>query len=125
MPRKKKQDPREALLAAIADALTDKKARNPLIMDFSGIRGAVCDAFVICHGTSRTHTEALADHVIGSVKKTTGLNPSHTEGFENAEWILIDYFDVIIHIFQEERRKFYNLEQLWADATIRVIDSPE
>ena len=63
--------------------------------------------------------------MIGEVKKKTGLNPVHKEGFENAEWILIDYFDVVIHIFQEERRKFYNLEQLWADAQVIRIDTHE
>jgi ribosome-associated protein len=125
MPRKKKQNPREILIEAIATAMTDKKAWAPVILDFSAIKGTVCDAFVICHGSSRTQVEAITDHIIGEVKKKTGLNPAHKEGFENAEWILIDYFDVIIHIFQEERRKFYNLEQLWADAHLIRIDTPE
>ncbi len=105
--------------------MTDKKARNPVILDFAGMKGTVCDAFVICHGSSRTQVEAIADHVMEEVKKKTGLNPAYKEGFENAEWILIDYFDVIIHIFQEERRKFYNIEQLWADAHITLIDTHE
>jgi len=125
MPGKKKQKPREILIEAISAAMTDKKARNPVILDFTALTGTVCDAFVICHGSSRTQVEAIADHVIGEVKKKTGINPYHAEGFENAEWILIDYFDVIVHIFQEERRKFYNLEQLWADANITMVDTHE
>ncbi len=123
MPRKKKQEPREILIEVIVNAMTDKIARNPVILDFTGMKGAACEAFVICHGSSRTQVEAIADHVIEEVKLKTGLNPCHKEGFENAEWILIDYFDVVIHIFQEERRKFYNIEQLWADARITRVDT--
>ncbi len=125
MPRKKKQEPREILIETAVAAMNDKKCRNPVIIDFAGLKGTVCDDFVICHGDSRTQVEAIADHVIEEVKKITGLNPCHKEGFENAEWILIDYFDVIIHIFQEERRRFYNIEQLWADARIIKVDTQE
>ncbi len=103
--------------------MVNTKARNPVILDFTGMKGTICDAFVICHGSSRTQAEAIADHVIEEVKKQTGQNPWHKEGFENAEWILIDYSDVVIHIFQEERRKFYNIEQLWADAPVRKVES--
>jgi ribosome-associated protein len=125
MPRKKKKEPREILIEAVVLAMSDKKARNPVILDFAGMKGTVCDAFVICHGNSRTQVEAIADHVIGEVKKQTGQNPWHKEGYENAEWILIDYSDVVIHIFQEERRSFYNIEQLWADAHITKVDTKE
>ncbi len=125
MPRKKKQQPQEILIEAIISAMTDKKAMKPVIIDFAGMKGNVCDAFIICHGSSRTQVEAVTDHIIGDVKKKTGLNPNHKEGFENAEWILIDYFDVVIHVFQEERRRFYDLEQLWADARMIRIDTPE
>ncbi len=123
MPRRKKQDPREQLIEAVTTAMVNTKARNPVILDFTGMKGTICDAFVICHGSSRTQAEAIADHVIEEVKKQTGQNPWHKEGFENAEWILIDYSDVVIHIFQEERRKFYNIEQLWADAPVRKVES--
>lgn len=123
MPRKKTPDPSELLIKAVTDAMIDKKAREPVILDLSAIKGTVCDAFVICHGTSRTQVEAIADHLIREVRKKTGLHPGHTEGMENAEWILIDYFDVVVHVFIEERRRFYNLEQLWADAGITRIDT--
>lgn len=125
MPRKKKQEPGEILIEAVVAAMTDKKARHPVIMDFTGLKGTICDAFILCHGGSRTQVEAISDHVIAEVKKKTGLNPAHCEGMENAEWILIDYFDVVIHIFQEERRKFYNIEQLWADARIIKVDTSD
>ncbi|MCX6243500.1 MAG: ribosome silencing factor [Bacteroidetes bacterium] len=122
MPKKKTKDPVGMLSEAIVDALLDKKAFDPVILDFTKINSSLCDSFIICHGTSRTQTEALADGVIAGVKKKTGLNPYHKEGFENAEWILIDYGDIIVHIFQESMRKFYNLEQLWGDAEITKVN---
>jgi ribosome-associated protein len=125
MPRKKKQTDGEILVTAIVDAMLDKKAKDPVILDLKNMNSSVCDAFVICHGSSRTQVEAIADEVIGSIKKKTGMNPWHKEGFENAEWILIDYFDVIVHIFQDSKRSFYNLEQLWADAEITRIKVKE
>lgn len=125
MPGNMKKSPNESLTAVILDAISDKKAKDPVILDLGKINGAVCDAFVICHGTSRTQVEAIADGVIGETRKKTGIHPWHKEGFENAEWILIDYIDIVVHIFQESRRTFYNLEQLWADAKITRIRMKE
>ena len=122
MPKKKKKDAQELLLEAISEAMLEKKAKNPLMLDFRGAGHSVCDAFIIAHGNSRTQVEALADEVVQRVKKQTGLNPWHKEGLENAEWILIDYIDVVVHIFQEAQRKFFNLEQLWADAKVLEIE---
>jgi ribosome-associated protein len=125
MPRKKKKSNTETLSDEIVAAMLDKKAKEPVIIDFTKIQNYIADFFIICHGTSKPHVEAIADHVIMNVKKKTGQIPLHREGFENAEWILIDYSDIIVHVFQETPRKFYNLEQLWADAEIKRIDSPE
>jgi len=122
MPGKKKKDNQELLLEAISEALLEKKAKDPLVLDFKGTGHSVCDAFVIAHGNSRTQTEALADEVVQRVKKQTGLNPWHKEGVENAEWILIDYIDVVVHIFQDTQRKFFNLEKLWGDARVVKIE---
>ena len=122
MPGKKKKDAQELLMEVISEALLEKKAKNPLILDFKGTGHSVCDAFVIAHGNSRTQSEALADEVVQRVKKQTGLNPWHKEGVENAEWILIDYIDIVVHIFQEAQRKFFNLETLWADARVVKIE---
>jgi ribosome-associated protein len=123
MPRKKIKDPVGLLSDAITEALLDKKAKDPVILDFRKTGNSLCDCFIICHGTSRTQVDALADGVIRDVKKKTGLNPYHREGFENAEWILIDYADIIVHIFQESKREFYNLEQLWADAEVLKVST--
>jgi ribosome-associated protein len=125
MPVKKKTKPQTLLIESIVEAITDKKGKEPVILNFAKLSGTVCDAFIICHGSSRTHTEALARNVDEVVKKNTGQDPWHKEGFENAEWILIDYGDIVVHIFQEERRKFYNIEQLWADAEITKVDVTE
>jgi ribosome-associated protein len=122
MPRKKTKNPVDLLSEAISEALLDKKAKDPVILDFKKLGSSLCDSFIICHGTSRTQVEALADGVIRDVKKKNGLNPYHREGFENAEWILLDYGDIIVHIFQGNKREFYNLEQLWADAEIVKIE---
>jgi ribosome-associated protein len=125
MPRKKKKNNTEILSDEIVAAMLDKKAIAPVIIDFAKIQNTISDFFIICNGTSRPHVEAITDGIIMNVKKKTGQIPWHKEGFENAEWILIDYSDIIVHIFQETPRKFFNLEQLWADAEIRRIDSPE
>ncbi len=127
MPVKKKTKtkPQTLLIESIIEAITDKKGKDPIILNFTKLNGTICDAFIICHGASRTHTEALAKNIDEVVKKNTGQDPWHREGFENAEWILIDYGDIVVHIFQEERRKFYKIEQLWADAEITKVDVTE
>jgi len=125
MPRKKKTDGIASLTDVILEAILNKKGKEPVVMDFTQMNNGLCDAFIICHGTSRTQVEALASCVIEDVKKKKGLNVFHKEGFENAEWILIDYNEIIVHIFQENRRIFYNLEQLWADTKITNIKSPD
>lgn len=126
MPRKKAEpkSQSEPIIQAILNGMLEKKAKDPAILRFSGLNSAICDAFVICHGTSRTQIEAIAESVIVEVKKECGESPWQKEGFENAEWILIDYFNVVVHIFQDSRRNFYNLEQLWGDAKIERIVSP-
>lgn len=103
----------------------EKKGKQIVKLDLRNTSNSVTNHFVICHGTSKTHIEAIADSVIDIVKTNTGENPKHKEGYANAEWILIDYFDVVIHIFQEATRRFYKLEDLWADAEIQHIESDD
>jgi len=126
MPRKK-TEPRsesELLTEAILKGMLDKKAKDPVVLDLSKLDQAICKAFVICHGTSDIQVKAIADAVLREVKKERRESPWNKEGFENAEWILIDYADVVVHIFQDTRRTFYNLENLWGDAEIKRIESP-
>jgi ribosome-associated protein len=123
MPRKKKTDNQPSLTDVILEAIGNKKGKDPVVMDFSKMNNGICDEFIITHGTSKVQVEAIADSVLENVKKKLGLNVYHKEGFENAEWILIDYNDIIVHVFQESKRQFYNLEQLWGDTKITRIKS--
>ncbi len=77
---------------------------------------AIADYFIICHGTSNTQVEAITAAVEEAVIKKTKETPHHIEGLENAQWVILDYINVIVHIFREEFRYFYNIEKLWADA---------
>ncbi len=122
MPRKK-LEASDILTKAIIKGVQEKKGREILSMNLKKIPNTVCDFFVLCSGTSNTHVEAIADSVEDFVRKTTGDKPWHKEGFENAEWILLDYVNVVVHIFQDQSRIFYNLEKLWDDAEIKKYNS--
>jgi len=97
-------------------ALQDKKAEEIVELDMSGLGIALFDRFIICTASSTTHAEALFDNVLMTVKKNLGIFPKQTEGVGNSQWILVDYFDTMVHIFLAESRNFYNLEGLWKDA---------
>ena len=105
--------------------IQEKKGKQITKLNLEDLEHSVTNNFVICHGTSRPHVEAIADSVIEFVKLNTGYNPVHKEGIKNAEWILIDYFDLVVHIFQEPTRRFYKLEELWADAEIEQFESDD
>jgi ribosome-associated protein len=108
----------EELTSLIIQGMEDTKAKNIMILDLQDIEHAITNYFVICHGSSRPQLEAIANAVIEKTMKKFKARPWHKEGFENAEWILLDYVDVVVHIFKEDRREFYQLEKLWADANI-------
>lgn len=113
---------KDALIRQIVEGILDKKGYEIIDIDLSKIGNSICDNFIICHGTSRRQVEAIAESVEKTVKETTGERPWHKEGFQNSEWILLDYVDVVVHVFNEQMRKFYNLEGLWADAQINKIE---
>ena len=104
------------ILQQAVAAMQEKKAKNIVSLDLTGIQDAVADYFLICHAASSTQVNAIYDFVVETVAKNSGETPYHREGYENSEWILIDYVDVVVHIFLEETRNFYNIESLWADA---------
>jgi ribosome-associated protein len=116
MARKKKIEAPDMLADIVVSGMLERKALDIVKLKLTNVPNSITDYFVICHGTSRSQVEAIADSVEAEVKKAIGVNPWHKEGFENAEWILLDYFDVVVHIFQEESRGFYKLEKLWNDA---------
>jgi ribosome-associated protein len=102
------------------EIMEDKKARNIEIIDISKI-STLADYFIICSGTSTIHIRTIADELEQKMDEA-GYNLIHKEGYESARWILLDFGEVVIHIFHEEDRSFYNLERLWADGKFRTPD---
>lgn len=118
MRKSKSEGTTEFLLDSIVEGIQEKKGLEIISLHLATIHSTVCDYFIICHGTSRTHVQAIAESVDAVVKKKVGINPVRREGFANAEWILLDYLDVVVHVFQEPVRKYFQIEQLWADAPV-------
>jgi ribosome-associated protein len=104
------------LVNLILEGIESKKAEDIKVLDLRKIPSAVCDVFILCTGNSNVQVEAIASGVIDEVRDNKGGKPWHVEGLSNKEWVLIDYVQVVVHIFQPEIRTFYALEQLWADA---------
>lgn len=104
----------------IVKTLQDKKAKDIKVLDISDL-STLCDYFVIATGTSTTHVQSLCDNVEENMDKE-GYQLHHKEGFRSGRWILLDYYDVVVHIFYEEERKFYNLERLWVDAKTLTVE---
>ncbi len=113
----------EALAAIAVHGMEEKIGIDIITMDLRKLKSAFADFFVICHGSSDRQTEALADSVENEIRKATGEKPLHREGSENGGWILLDYVNVVIHVFTEEKRLFYGLEELWGDAEIKKYDT--
>ena len=115
----------EAMLLSeiIAKAMVSKKAEHVIRMDLRKIRNRICDCFVVCQGNSAVHIQTIRDAVIDEVRKAVGEKPWHVEGEDKSEWLLVDYANVVVHIFMEKTRKFYNIEDLWADAEITKFDN--
>ena len=112
----------DVLAKAIIKVIKQHKGKEVVSLDLREIETAICDFFIICHGTSSTHLSSIVDNVRKDVSKLMKEKPWHTEGESNKEWILMDYFDVVVHIFNQEKRDFYKLENLWADAQIKYIE---
>ena len=113
-----KQDNTKQLVSAIIEGLHKKKGNKVVSLDLTEIENSVCKYFVICHGDSDRQVEALADSVLETVREETAEKVLHKEGMEHANWVLLDYADVIVHIFQREYLDLYKLEELWADAKL-------
>ena len=125
MGKRKIDDNTESVLNQVVAAMQDTKAKKIISLNLSKIPNAVTRYFVICHAPSKTQVDAIYDRVLEFVSKNNGVKPFNKEGHENSEWILIDYVDVVAHIFLEDIRSFYHLEDLWADAELKNYDSDE
>ena len=112
-----------ALVQYAVKGIEEKKGNDIVCINLRKIPNSACDYFVICEGNSRTQVQAIAGSVEEFVKKNTGNRPWHVEGLQNAEWVLMDYVNVAVHIFQPEARSHYGLESMWADAEIKEMKS--
>ncbi|MFA8434456.1 MAG: ribosome silencing factor [Marinifilaceae bacterium] len=115
----------EELVAAVIEGLQEKKGIEIVKIDLKKIDNTVCKYFVVCNGSSNTHVSSLADSVEEYVRENLREKVWHKEGYQNAQWILLDYADVVVHIFQKEYRDFYQIENLWADAKITAVQETE
>lgn len=119
--RQSQQDPATLLAEIIVKGIQEKKGKEIVVMDLKTTGSGIADFFVICHADSTTQVDAIANSVEDEVFKTIGEKPVFKEGHTNAEWILLDYINVVVHIFQKEQRDFYGIEKFWADAETKRI----
>lgn len=115
--------PSEKLSDAVVRGMQEKKASDIVVLDLRKVKNAVADFFVVCSGGSDTQLDAIAESVDEEVYKETKQNPWHQEGKTNKEWLLIDYVDVVAHIFKKDKREFYSIEELWGDAQIISVEA--
>jgi len=123
MAKKKTSISSKKLKDVIVHGVQEKKAERISVLDLRKIPNAVADYFVICQGNSDTQVKSIADSVQDETLKNLKEKPFSVEGVQNAEWVLIDYVDVVVHIFLRDLRDFYTLEELWGDAKIEEIES--
>ncbi|MDV7187185.1 ribosome silencing factor [Lutibacter sp. TH_r2] len=114
----------DELITSILKAIDEIKADDIQILDLREIENTVCDYFVICTGTSNTHVNAIAGIVQKQVSKAIQEKPWHVEGESNSEWVLLDYVNIVVHVFQKHTREYYDIESLWGDAKITSISQP-
>jgi ribosome-associated protein len=118
----KKNISSDELSQLVVKGMQEKKASSIVIMNLKKVKNAVADYFIICSGNSDTQIDAIADSVEEEIYKLFRQNPWQREGRENKEWVLIDYVDVVAHVFRKDRRDFYALEELWGDAQITHVE---
>ena len=116
-------DSASSLIDEIIKGIENVKGEEIQVMDLNNIENTPCKYFVICSGNSNTQVMAIVNSIIKKVSKKIQEKPLHTEGLEAAEWVLIDYINVVVHVFQRKTREFYNIEELWGDAKSTLVTS--
>ena len=116
--KKKTEQNEDLLLDVIIESIKNKKGKEIVSIDLTKIENSVCDYFVICHADSTTQVGAIADEIRDKSKEHLGISAHHVEGMENSHWVLLDYLDIVVHVFLGEFRRFYHLEELWADGVL-------
>lgn len=115
----------QQLLEIIVDSILEKKGADVISLDLNNLQDAMTGYFIICEGNSPPQVRAIADNVVEKVKELTGEIPVAREGFGTLEWVLLDYLDVVVHIFHKSKRHVYQLEELWGDAAITTTYNPD
>ena len=105
----------------ILDAIREKKGHQIVSIDLSEVENSICDFFIICHGESVTQVGAITESIEKKLKEEARIRAHHVEGLQNSQWVLLDYFDILVHVFQEEFRSFFKLEELWADGKVTRV----
>lgn len=119
----KKEVGADQLVTHIVKGIEEVKGQNTQILDLREIENTVCDYFIICEGTSNTQVNAIVNSIQKLVSKSLKEKPWHIEGSDNAEWVLMDFVHVVVHVFQKHIREFYDIEGLWGDAKIVKIET--
>lgn len=122
MDKSNLRDSYPELVNAIIEGMENVKAQDISVLNLQALENSVCDFFVICSGTSDTQVKAICDWVEKEVKERVDDRPWHVEGKESADWVLMDYVSVVAHIFKPESREFYDLESLWGDAEMVMLE---
>jgi len=113
----------DQLITTIIGGIEEVKGKEITILDLRDIENTVCDYFIVCEGTSNTQVNAIVSSIQKQVSKTLKDKPWHIEGTENAEWVLMDYVNVVVHVFQKHIREYYDIESLWGDAKTTQIET--
>lgn len=120
--KRKSEDETQQLLDSIVFGMQEVKAMNITLLDLRKIKNSVADYFVICEGNSSTQVQAIENSIDKQTSEILGVSPFHVEGVKNGTWVLMDYFSVVVHVFDPKTRAYYDLEDLWADAGITQIE---
>jgi len=113
----------EVIVDNIIEGIQEKKGKEIVCIDLSALENSICRYFIICHGDSNTQVGAIAQSVEKVMEDKLNEKVWRKQGLENAHWVLLDYVDVVVHIFQKEFRDFYNLEELWADGRVNLVEN--
>jgi ribosome-associated protein len=105
----------------ILEAIREKKGHQIVSIDLSEVENSICDFFIICHGESVTQVGAITESIEKKLKEEALIRAHHVEGLQNSQWVLLDFFDILVHVFQEEFRSFFKLEELWADGKVTRV----
>ncbi|QZT36501.1 ribosome silencing factor [Halosquirtibacter xylanolyticus] len=113
----------QKLIDSIVEGIQQKRGKDVKVIDLREVDGASTDYMIFCHGSSTVNVDAICNGIAEEVVSKLHIDPRTVEGLRNAQWVVVDYFDVIVHVFLEEYRSFYNIEDLWSDGELTLIES--